>query len=346
MTRARILLIAVCVLLLPAAAAAEERYFSVGPWGVLGIELPEGWTAEPQGAEEAGGAALLVRPAREIPLLVMLTPFPVPGNPALLAGSLEQRIDEGLQEVREIALEKEVPTRVLEGPGYRFVYVSVTDSTVEVPTEDDFKYMDQGLGVVGGLLVTFTLLTNVADAPERDQALEALRSARHLAPGSPWRTPEGAVRLWYPGKDWQLVLDLPGYEMPPLELSEQADAVRLEGSNPSSGMRFTLFLEKAEEGWSAADNRKHYWKSIRENLPMRRKDVQRYEKGSAAILEFVVPEIEGVPLDHKSLNLFLVRDGVWIDLHLSKDGFEPEDQALFDAVAGSVRFEDGPPPGE
>jgi hypothetical protein len=41
----------------------------------------------------------------------------------------------------------------------------------------------------------------------------------------------------------------------------------------------------------------------------------------------------------RTLNAFLVRDGVWIDVHLSKVSFRPEDQPLFEQVVASVRFE-------
>jgi hypothetical protein len=36
--------------------------------------------------------------------------------------------------------------------------------------------------VVGSLVVTFTILTNAASGPDRDAALEMLRSARYAAP--------------------------------------------------------------------------------------------------------------------------------------------------------------------
>lgn len=58
-----------------------------------------------------------------------------------------------------------------------------------------------------------------------------------------------------------------------------------------------------------------------------------------ALLEFQLADPPGEPASYKSLNASLVHDGVWVDVHISKGSFKPEDQALFEAVLGSVRIE-------
>ena len=49
-------------------------------------------------------------------------------------------------------------------------------------TTEAKKLKFKGVAAVGRLMVTFTLLTNLEDAPERAQALDVVRSARHVLP--------------------------------------------------------------------------------------------------------------------------------------------------------------------
>jgi hypothetical protein len=188
--------------------------------------------------------------------------------------------------------------------------------------------------------MTFTLLRNIVDAPERDVALGIVQSALHRPPGPPWRTTEGSYALAGQGRNWRLVVDLPGFEIGPPEVTADAQGVSLKGTHPGTGMNVSVFLEPAHEGWTAVDYREDYWQKISTGAPIRRKRVKRTERDGMALLEFLMPELEGIPVRQKSLNAFLVRDGLWIDVHLSKVRFEKEDQKLFKQVLASIRFEE------
>ena len=48
-------------------ATAKPGWFSLGQWGTLGIDIPDGWVAEWQDAVELGGPAIRVRPPSDAP---------------------------------------------------------------------------------------------------------------------------------------------------------------------------------------------------------------------------------------------------------------------------------------
>src|SRR5207249_11761554 len=148
---------------------------------------------------------------------------------------------------------------------------------------------------VGRLLVTFTVFTNAPQIPERVQALNLVRTARLVPPGPPWRTAEGGFALELPGKHWRLSLDLPGYEIGPVEMLSEGRGVTFAGENPKTGMILSAFLEKARSGWTAADYREDYWKRISKGMHVDRKEVQRAERGEMVLLQFRVPKVEGLP---------------------------------------------------
>jgi hypothetical protein len=338
---ARVAVVAlVLVLSTTSPTSAALRAFPLGQWGQLGIELPAGWTAVTQGPDASGGSAIRIQPGRDVPLVLLMTPIPGTGSPEDVDAAVGKLAEQIRQQIAAVAVETDLPVRELRSPYCHARYVSATDKTVEKPTATDFRYVDQGGAAVGRLLVTFTLLTNVKDAPERAQALEIVRSASHGRPTAPWLTPEGGVALAYPGKTWKLAMDLPGFDIEPTQLKAGGKGVRLAGYNKATKMIITAFLEEAHPGWTAIDHREDAWKTMQRASPMDRQDVKRSERGNMALLEMFVPSYKGKQTNQKHVNAYLVRDGVWIDVHLSKVDFKDADMALFEKVLGSVRLVD------
>jgi hypothetical protein len=56
------------------------------------------------------------------------------------------------------------------------------------------------------------------------------------------------------------------------------------------------------------------------------------------ILEFTIPEFQGVPVQQRNLFSCIPRDDVYVDIHLSKVAFKAQDEKLFDDVLGAARF--------
>ena len=57
-------------------------------------------------------------------------------------------------------------------------------------------------------------------------------------------------------------------------------------------------------------------------------------------VEFLVAKANGVPLEQKNFMLCAANDGIFVDIHLSKVKFRPEEETLFTDVLKQVRFVD------
>ena len=320
-------------------AAAAPTAFSLGQWGVIAFDLPGGWTARWQDEKAEGGPAIRVQPPSDEPFSLLMTPGPHPGDTKAIEQKARDVVEATAKKLQEVAVEKRLRLQDIQGKGMRGYYVSVTDKTVTTPTAEDFKYMDQGIAVVGRLMLTFTSLTNVADGKERAQALDIVRSARHLSPQPPWRTEDGTFALEMQGKPWRFTLALPGFDIgPAVPLS--GGGVTIAGPNEKTHMMVSVFLEKAKPGLNAVGYRDDYWAKLQKKNPLPREDVRLREMGEVALLEFRVPNVGNMKgADYKNLNAMWVHDGVWIDLHLSQTPFEPEAEALFEMIVASAHFE-------
>lgn len=59
--------------------------------------------------------------------------------------------------------------------------------------------------------------------------------------------------------------------------------------------------------------------------------------GELAVVEYVVKEVQGLPVKQKHVHGHLGRGDVCVEIHLSKVRFQPADASLFTAILRSVR---------
>jgi len=79
-----------------------------------------------------------------------------------------------------------------------------------------------------------------------------------------------------------------------------------------------------------------------EKPPFKVRDVKFSEVGQVEVMEYMVPEVQGRPVNQKSLFACEFYDGAYVDLHVSKLNFEPADDGLFSQVLHSMRIESAP----
>lgn len=343
MRRRPIRAILACAIATLAAArptTALARSFDLGPFGVLGLDVPEGWSVKSEKPADSHYLTISLRPPGEVQLVLLISPIPVSEKKDPVEAARHLVENELRARLAATAVESSLPVHTMSGPNVQAFYVSGTDKTVSHPTAEEFKFVDQGVSAMGRLILTFTLLTNAKDAPERAAAREIVRTAVLAPPRPPRQTPEGTVRLPAPGPKWSLAIDLPGFALDPIQIREDPPGTKLSAVNRTAGLILTAFIETAKPGWTAVDARENAWNIMQTASPMERKDVKRSERGDIALLEYSVPRYKGEDLNQRSVNAYMVRDGMWIDVHISKTQYEPNDDALFQKVIGTIRIVD------
>jgi tetratricopeptide (TPR) repeat protein len=68
-------------------------------------------------------------------------------------------------------------------------------------------------------------------------------------------------------------------------------------------------------------------------------NVSSFEIGAVSVFEYFLPTALGRPIRQQNLYAEFVQDGFWVDLHISKTLYKPEDHKLFEALVRSVTFE-------
>ncbi len=168
-----------CLLLSLAAAATaiaadgEKKAFALPDSSKLELTIPAGWK------DELKEKAIALSPREGAPFQVVLAPVArqKPGASADTAIQMRHNVQQSADKVKPSALEPYLSVEPLTGapgPGY---YFSATD---RAPKPGEFKYLTQGMLLVGDVVVSFSILTNDAQEKVRDQALAMLKSASHI----------------------------------------------------------------------------------------------------------------------------------------------------------------------
>src|SRR5262249_17702218 len=104
-------------------------------------------------------------------------------------------------------------------------------------------------------------------------------------------------------------------------------------------MTISVFIEPAVKCKSSRDCRDMVWKAG--NPAWKNpKNVALSELGDISYFEFLLPEIAGKPIRQQNVYAEYVFGNYWIDLHISKVEYRPEEHKLFEDLIRSVKFED------
>jgi tetratricopeptide (TPR) repeat protein len=146
--------------------------------------------------------------------------------------------------------------------------------------------------------------------------------------------------VWLPGKSWALELEDPGFATRANEM--QADGRRyFLAEDAKSRTVVSVYLEAAKAAAQPVECKRSLEEKVKQNSALvsgSLKGVNYRENGEMHTVEFTLPELDGLPTNQKNLFACLVKDDVFVDLHISKVFFKQADQPLFDALLQSVRF--------
>jgi hypothetical protein len=331
-------------------AGWTRRAFAVQERGHLLLALPPGWTAEEGEPGEAGLPGIRIE-GPDGAFTVLLTPLWSPDEsegPEARADTAQLFADIARRRALAGSVEREIPLEELSGPGVRAFWFAATDRELlgRAPGPDEWRNIVQGAAAVGPVLLAFTLLDN-GPGPQRRQLLELVRTARHAADGAPPETtlevdPIPAdrtvpLRVAWPGKSWAVLVDLPGFTAGARRGGEWPGPFVV-GVHPENGIVVSISLLPAGAAADAGGCRDDAMAAIATAIPELADVVSPAVAPGGARAEYTVSAASQGSVVQRNAHLFLYRDGLCANVHLSKADPEPGDLERMEAILASVRF--------
>lgn len=139
-----------------------------------------------------------------------------------------------------------------------------------------------------------------------------------------------------PGENWGLVFDLSGCEIKEKKVREDNRRYYMFAGNMSNGFVFTIFMDEENEVGDSKKARDFYWKQMQADTRVKRENVVMSESSDMAFIEYDVNVPGNPPISQKCYNASLAHGKVYINIHLSKINYNP-DEKLFEEFLSKVK---------
>lgn len=153
------------------------------------------------------------------------------------------------------------------------------------------------------------------------------------------KNPQDSMSVSFPGKYWELKINSPGFAIQN-EGSQSDGREYLLANNSKTGVIISVTLEQSPGGADIKTCPDFLRKRVGAMSQLGITDVKMSEVNSMAVIEYLLPKPEGIPLQQKNLFVCTVRDDVYVDIHLSKTQFKPSDESLFTDILDHVQIVD------
>jgi tetratricopeptide (TPR) repeat protein len=148
------------------------------------------------------------------------------------------------------------------------------------------------------------------------------------------------TEVWLPGKPWALELDGTGFTTRANEIQPDGRRYFL-AENTRTRAVVSVYLEAAKGPVQPGECKRSLEEKQKRNSSLASgslKGVSYRESGEMQVLEFTLPELDGVPTNQKNIFGCLIKDDVFVDIHISKVFFKAADQPIFDALLQSFHI--------
>ena len=146
--------------------------------------------------------------------------------------------------------------------------------------------------------------------------------------------------VWLPGKPWALELEGTGFTTRSNEIQPDGRRYFL-AENTKTRAVVSVYLETLKAPAQPGECKHSFEEKVKRNSSLASgalRGVVYRESGEMEILEFTLPELDGVPTSQKNIFGCLIKEDAFVDIHISKTFFKAADQPLFDALLQSVHF--------
>jgi hypothetical protein len=155
---------------------------------------------------------------------------------------------------------------------------------------------------------------------------------RNAEPATPKR-----LGFTVPKAPWMMGVPADTFEVTQQRLKPDGTAGYFMLTKGMGGLTVSMFIEPAKDCSSAVACREWAWKAEQTRL----KDIQNVQKseiGDATVIEYFQPTVGKLKIDQQNMHAYFVKDGYWIDFHLSQVAYKPADRSRFVDFIEGVQF--------
>lgn len=146
------------------------------------------------------------------------------------------------------------------------------------------------------------------------------------------------ISLTVPAAPWSLALPGDSFAVERQQVKPDGRSGYFLISDKKNYMMISLFIEPAIKCKDSKSCRDMVWKLGNPSWE-NPQNVVLSEIGDVHFFEFFMPTLRGQPIQQQHMYAQFVVDGFWVDMHISKVLYKPQDHEMFERIIKSVKFE-------
>jgi hypothetical protein len=148
---------------------------------------------------------------------------------------------------------------------------------------------------------------------------------------------KGTISLWSKGSTWVLQFPGEGYKLQLEKHNDDGLSHYCSFHNSTLSLNISFYIEPVNKCTSSEECRRMYWQNPGPAVA-NSQGVTFFDLNGFSIVEFIVPEFRGMKVNQINMSGHHVRDGYWVDMHISKVLYQPKDRAVFTDFIKSITF--------
>jgi hypothetical protein len=149
---------------------------------------------------------------------------------------------------------------------------------------------------------------------------------------------EERIGFTVPAAPWRLTLPKDHLVVAQKQIKPDGRSGYFYMNDEKNKLDISFFIEPVKDCTDSKACRDMVWKLGNPSWENPQRVVQS-EIGDVSYFEFFMPSFQGVPLKQQNMYAEFVKDGFWVDLHISKALYKPEEHELFERIIKSIKFE-------
>ena len=149
---------------------------------------------------------------------------------------------------------------------------------------------------------------------------------------------EGTIALSNPEIGWAMKVKAPGFALDQRH-NEPGGNGYFMASDKARQVIISGRIEKGEKQGTSKDAREYFWEETKK-APFKMDDVKMSESGKMATVEYMIREHMGMQINQKNVWGYFAKEQHWVNLHVSKTGFQAGEETALKQILEGVSFEE------
>src|SRR5712691_3383238 len=149
---------------------------------------------------------------------------------------------------------------------------------------------------------------------------------------------EKRIGFTAPGTPWTLTMPADDFQVAEHQIRDDGKGAYFHLVDEKQNVNLSMFIEPVKDCKDSKSCRDMIW-HLGNPEWVNPQNVVQSEIGDVSVLEFLIPSYQGMDIRQQNVYAEFVVDGFWVDMHLSKVLYKPEDHKLFERIIKSIKFE-------